>query len=261
MEVVEGCLDSRLAEFIVELRELKDEIEVGKQERQALVEENRELKAHVQYLEKLVDSNEQYSRRDCLVLSGEDFPQPTENEPGVPEEPSKTKEVVEDVIKNKLGVNLTGKILACHRLRKKDRAVVKFEDIDDRNKVYEARFPKDDQSRHKIIIQENLTSKRAKQVHQLSQMKKKQLIGSYHTRNGNIFARASREKRYVQIEPEWNENDICHAVHDAPDRQAVVSRAHFGKSQTLENIPHGRVASRRHDLEEFVVGKTRPRGK
>ena len=99
MEVVEGCLDSRLAEFIVELRELKDEIEVGKQERQALVEENRELKAHVQYLEKLVDSNEQYSRRDCLVLSGEDFPQPTENEPGVPEEPSKTKEVVEDVIK------------------------------------------------------------------------------------------------------------------------------------------------------------------
>ena len=46
-----------------------------------------------------------------------------------------------------------------------------------------------------------------------------------------------------------------------PDRQVVVSRAHFGKSQTLENIPQGRVASRRHDLEEFVVGKTRPRGK
>ena len=51
MEVVEGCLDSRLAEFIVELRELREEIEVGKQERQALVEENRELKAYVLYLE------------------------------------------------------------------------------------------------------------------------------------------------------------------------------------------------------------------
>ena len=34
----------------------------------------------------------------------------------------------------------------------KDRAVVKFEDINDRIKVYDARFPKDDQPRHKIII-------------------------------------------------------------------------------------------------------------
>ena len=42
---------------------------------QLLVEENKELKAHAQYLEKLVDQNEQYSRRNCLVLSGEDLPQ------------------------------------------------------------------------------------------------------------------------------------------------------------------------------------------
>ena len=77
--------------------------------------------------------------------------------------------------------------MTCHHLHKKDRAVVKFEDMDDRNKVYEARFPKDGQLKHKIIIQENLTIKRAKQVHQLSLLKKKQLIGSYHTRNGIIF--------------------------------------------------------------------------
>ena len=55
------------------------------------------------YLEKLVDSNEQYSRRDCLVLSREDLPQPSESEPGVPEGPAKTKEVVEDVTKINLG--------------------------------------------------------------------------------------------------------------------------------------------------------------
>ena len=58
------------------------------------------------------------------------------------------------------------KILACHRLRKKDRAVVRFEVNEDKNKVYEARFPKNNQPRHKVIIQENLTNKRAKQVHQ-----------------------------------------------------------------------------------------------
>ena len=257
MEVVEGCLDSRLAEFIVELRELKDEVAAGKQERQLLVEENKELKAHVKYLEKIVDESEQYSRRSCLVLSGEDLPQAKVSETGISEEPDVTKKIVEEVIKNKLGVKLDGKILACHRLHKKDRAVVKFEDINDRNKVYDARFPKDDQPRHKIIIQENLTHKRAKQVHQLSQMRRRELIGSYHTRNGNIFARAGREQRYIQIDPDWNENDICQAVHDASPKQRNVPTDQFGRSQTLENIPHGRVASRRHDLEEFVVGKGR----
>ena len=80
---------------------------------------------------------------------------------------------MEDVIKSKLGVNSSGKILACHSLRKNDRDVVKFEDMDDRNKVYEARFPKDGQPKHKIIIQENLTIKRARQVHQLSLLKNK----------------------------------------------------------------------------------------
>ena len=256
MEVVEGCLDSRLAEFIVELRDLKDEVAAGRQERQLLIDENKELKAHILHLEKLVDNNEQYSRRNCLVLSGEDLPQPKASESGEQEEPAQTRKIVEDVIKSKLGVKLSGKILACHRLRKKDRAVVKFEDMDDRNKVYESRFPKEDQPKHKVIIQENLTPKRAKQVHQLSMMKRRGLIGSYHTRNGNIFARAGRDMRYVQIDPDWSESEICHAVHDAP-KQGIIPRDHFGRSQTLENIPSGRVASRLHDLEEFVVGKTR----
>ena len=160
------------------------------------------------------------------------------------------------MIKSKLGVKLSGKILACHRLRKKDRAVVKSEDMDDRNKVYESRFPKEDQPKHKVIIQENLTPNRAKHVHQLSMMKRRGLIGSYHTRNGNIFARAGRDMRYVQIDPDWSESEICHAVHDAP-KHGIIPRDHFGRSQTLENIPSGRVASRLHDLEEFVVGNTR----
>ena len=258
MEVVDASLDSRLAEFIVELRELKEEVVAGKQERQLLIEENKELKAHVLYLEKLIDTNEQYSRRNCLILSGEDLPQPEASESGVPEEPAQTKKIVEEVIKNKLGVKLTGKILACHRLRKKDRAVVRFEETGDRNKVYDARFPKDNQPRHKVIIQENLTQKRAKQVYQLSLLKKKELVASYHTRNGDIFARASKDLRYVQIDPDWTENEICHAVHDAPHRQGPVPSEHFGRSQTLVNLRQGHVASRRHDLEEFVVGKMRP---
>ena len=109
MEVVEGHLDSRLAEIIVQLRELKDEVRTGKEERQLLIEENKELKAHVLYLEKLVDNNEQYSRQSCLILSGEDLPETITSESGGPEDPAQTKKVVEEVIKHKLGVQLTVK--------------------------------------------------------------------------------------------------------------------------------------------------------
>ena len=62
--------------------------------------------------------------------------------------------------------------------------------------------------------------------------------------------------RHVQIDPGRTESNICHAIHDAP-KQGMVPNEHFGRSLTLENIPSGRVAGRRHDLEEFVVGKTR----
>ena len=253
-------MENRLAELVVEIKELKEEVALGKQERQLLAQENHELKAHVLHLEKLVDNNEQYGRRNCLVLSGEDLP-PDASEAGVPEDPDQTKKVVEEVIKNKLGVKLNGKILACHRLRKKDRAVVKFEDILDREKVYDARFPKEGKPRHKVVIQENLTHKRAKQVHQLSAMKRRELIGSYHTRNGNIYARAGRDQRFVPIDPDWNENEICQAVHDAPHRHESIPREQFGRSQTLRNIPSGHVASRLHDLEEFVVDRPTRRRK
>ena len=58
---------------------------------------------------------------------------------------------------------------------------------------------------------------------------------------------AGTNMRHVQIDPDWTESDICHAIHDGP-KQGMVPNEHFGGSQTQENIPSGRVASRRHDL-------------
>ena len=66
IEIVDGCLDSRLAEIVVQLRELRDEVATGKEERQLLIEENKELKAHIQYLERQVDNNEQHWRRQTF---------------------------------------------------------------------------------------------------------------------------------------------------------------------------------------------------
>ena len=159
---------------------------------------------------------------------------------------------------------------------------MKFEIPEDRNRVYDARFPSDSRPRHNLIIQENLSLKRAKQVKKLSDLKKGGSIGSYHTRNGNIYARASIEQRYAQIDPDWSEAEICEAVHGAPSKQYTQHSAHryhrgaappdmtgatgttsnssetipkgsFSQSQTIRNIPPGHVNNRLQDLEDFVV--------
>ena len=179
------------------------------------------------------------------------------------EEPAVTREVVKRVIEEKLGVQLKGQITACHRLKNKKRAVVRFQDSDDRQKVYDARFPKPNQRQeHNIIVQENLTSKRAQQVGKLAQLKRDGQISSYHTRNGNIFARATFDQKFVHIEPDMTVDEILNITLSAParpkpQRNHETSVKRFMSSQTLNHLPSGHVASRTADLEEFVVGQTR----
>ena len=45
-----------------------------------------------------------------------------------------------NVIKEKLKVDVKGGVVACHRLRNKKRVIVKFQGMDDRNNVYQAKF-------------------------------------------------------------------------------------------------------------------------
>ena len=37
-------------------------------------------------------------------------------------------------------MDMKGGVVACHRLRNKKRVIVKFQDMDDRNNVYQAKF-------------------------------------------------------------------------------------------------------------------------
>ena len=48
--------------------------------------------------------------------------------------------MIAEVIKDKLNVDMQGPIVACHRLQNKNRVLVKFQDLDDREAVYQARF-------------------------------------------------------------------------------------------------------------------------
>ena len=261
-ELVEEMVRHHLEKVDRELDELREQVQKEKQERDFLYQDNQKLKKQLTDLAREVDANEQYGRKNTLIISGSDLPAPTLNDAGQ-EDPAVTRQVVKQVIQEKLGVQLKGQITACHRLRNKKRAVVRFQDSDDRQKVYEARFPKPNQE-HKIIVQENLTAKRAQQIGKLAQLKRDGQISAYHTRNGNIYARASAEQKFAPIQPEMSVDEILDITFSAPlnpyfqrNQETSVKRL-FNRSQTLDSIPSGHVASRRAGLEEYVVGPTRP---
>ena len=267
-------LEGMQAKANKERDDLTQEVSKLKEANVNLARENTELKTEIVQLSEIVDKNEQYSRKDMLILSGDGLP-PVSPNSGEHEDPSITRDIVTKVIRDKLGVELKGGITACHRLRKNSRALVKFGDLDDRQQVYEARFTsKDSDQSARIIIHENLTAKRAAQVRILSQLKDNKQIGSYHTRNGNIFARKSVEQKFVPITPFMSMDEILEATSQAANRAQRgsqwphrVSGEHssetqvkrFMRSQSFSSIPTGHVAERRCDLEEFVVPSRRGR--
>ena len=93
-------------------------------------------------------------------------------------------------------------------------------------------------------------------IKQLGEMREKGLIVNYHTKNGMIYARNSRDKKYSLVEPWLSEAEIVEMVMGAPVK-GTNRQDNFMRSQTLQNIPQGRVASRASDLSELVVGSMR----
>ena len=227
-----------------------------KTELDALKAENSQLKCRVTDMERTMEKNEQYSRKTSLILGGGGVPLPPADRT---ETTAETRSIMTKVIKEKLNVNLQGAIVACHRLKNKKRVLVKFQDMDDREAVYQARFEQAQDINSKVIIHENLTETRANMIKQLGQMREKGLIVNYHTKNGMIYARNSRDKKYSPIEPWLSETEILDVVQGAAGKGQVAQnrQTNLLKSQTLENIPHGRVARQAADLSEFVVTDNR----
>ena len=163
-----------------------------------------------------------------------------------------------------MGVKLKGGISACHRLRNNKRVIIKFQDLDDRSMVYDAKFQQKDTSQGKITIHENLTAKRAKQIQVLGNMWENNQICNYHTKNGTIQARKTREQRYTPIRADMSREEILQALEQAPLKinlcQGQAPNKNFLKSQTLHEIPQGRVAGQRADLEEFVITRSKGSG-
>ena len=70
------------------------------------------------------------------------------------------------------------------------------------------------------------------------------------------MARDSGMKRYSRIQPWFTEDEIRAALGNATYKNSQT-HSHFMHSQTLADIPHGSVARKTADLEEFVVPPTR----
>lgn len=216
----------------------------------ALKSENMKLQNKVSKLEWDLDEAEQYSRKTSLIIGGDGVPEGKQDET-----PAETREMAIKLLKEKLNVTLKGATAACHRLRNKKRVLIKFQDLDDRDAVYQAKFNQKGDQKEKILIHENLTDKRARMVKFLGDLRAKQLVLNYHTKNGVILARNSMDKRYARIQPWYTEKEILEAMEAAPvkaEKAPNQEQGRFLRSQTLESIPRDLVVKRTADLEEIA---------
>ena len=276
--------NSQRIEFNSQREELKaqhKEISSLKTELSTLKADNMDLQFQVQNLDQGLDDLEQHSRKNCLVMSGGAMPKEKPGETSV-----QTRAVASKVIKDKLGVNMRGDIVACHRLKNRERVLVRFSDLEDRNDVYQAKFEQREGTH--VIIHESLTQRRGKMTSHLGALKNEGKVANYHTRNGVIMARNSPGKRYVPIQPWFNDRDITDAMNSAP---ALPHRNHNNGTnqqntrmstntnstptttttttsttansdrmlitQSLEHIPAGHVLDRAADLSDYVVNSSR----
>ena len=219
-----------------------------KKEIAALKVENVKLNEKITKLEWALDEAEQYNRKTSLILGGEGVPEGNQGE-----SPAETRETAIKLIKEKLNITLKGATSACHRLRNKKRILIKFQDQDDREAVYQAKFNQTGEYKDKITVHENLTDKRARMVKFLGDMRANQQVLNYHTRNGVILARDSPDKRYARIQPWFSEKEILDAMRDAPIKtEQAASQGRFLRSQTLLSIPRDLVVKRTANLEEIA---------
>ena len=180
----------------------------------ALEKENKELKQRVMKLEDAADQAEQYSRRNCLKISG------------VPENDASEESTDDLVIKlaRAIDVDLSLQdIDRSHRLGKSESGdnarprpwdiVVKFATYRTRARFYKARVLTKDRGYRGVFVNEHLTKTRNNILYQARRRVKSKQLKSAWSFDGFLFVRHHDEKvqriysvtdlpEYVPLEPE-----------------------------------------------------------
>ena len=173
--------------ILEELKSLRESLLTKDEEIQMLRSEVHSLKNQMSQYEQQLDEQEQYSRRECIVVSGPNLPEESEDV-------SSSQQLIQ-VIHQELGIKIDAKdICISHRLGKKNRdntkprpIIAKLVHRSLKHQLFDARINK----KPKIFINESLTSKRAKIFGKLRAIKSKhkQTIQQCYTSEGIIIVK------------------------------------------------------------------------
>ncbi|CAG2246640.1 unnamed protein product [Mytilus edulis] len=148
-----------------------------------------------------VESQEQYSRRTSLRFHN--IPVPIDNQ-GKILHPVNTDEIVLDIIRNKLNINIDlndiGRSHVIGKARKgRSQVIVRFISYRMKHLVYSNKKELKGDT-NGIFITENLSQYRTELVKSLADMKTKNQISAYWTADGRIFAKKSENSRKLIIQ-------------------------------------------------------------
>ena len=182
-----------------------------RKENDDLAKENQELQKRVTKLESAVDTAEQYSRRNCLRISGMEE-KPLEN----------TDKFVFDIA-NAIGVDLdVGDVDRSHRLGKPGTAeeprtkprdiIVKFATYRMRNMFYKARTLTKDKGYKGVFVNEDLTKSRSKLLYEARRRVKSGQLKSAWSSDGTIL-----------IKTNIDDNDVVSRVNSLSDLPGYIA--------------------------------------
>ena len=169
-----------------------------------------------------LESQQMYSRKQTLLLTGSAVCLPTRGED--------IRGIVLGLLNRYLGLTglQPGDICACHRLKNPKVILVRFANLDHSEKVYRARTkPK----LRGLLIFESLTTERLSVIDMLKALKAEGSphVLSYYTQGGRIFVRTSedREVRPIEIPFGLNQDQIkalCQGEQVSPTPIAVCDQ-------------------------------------
>ena len=206
-----------------------------------LTEGQRELQYDQASLMLKLESQQMYSRKQTLLLTGPAVGLPTRGED--------TRGIVLGLLSRHLGLSglQPSDICACHRLKNPKVILVRFSHLDHSERVYRARTkPK----QRGLLIFESLTAERLSVIDMIKALKTEgnSRILSYYTQGGKILVRTSEDRtvRPVEIPFGLNKNEIkalCDGERVSPTPVAVCDqfRAVNSGSSPLRRDPGSRM--------------------
>ena len=228
-KVLEAC-DARHSEACVRVESVEENL--GQ-----LMEGQQELQHDQASLMLRLESQQMYSRKQTLLLTGPAVGPPSRGED--------VRGIALGLLSRHLGLSglQPGDICACHRLKNPKVILVRFTHLDHSERVYRARTkPK----QRGLLIFESLTAERLSVIDMIKELKAEgtSTILSFYTQGGKILVRTSEDKnvRPVEIPFGLNKDQIkalCSGERVSPTPVAVRDqfRAVNSGSHPLQRVP------------------------